>query len=96
MLPEELFEYRRQIDALDDQIVALLAKRFEIVRAVGRMKARNNIPVVQSARVEEVKDRVAGIAKGQNLDPDFVRHLYQVMIDHAHTLEDNFAERAGS
>lgn len=89
-LPEELHEYRRQIDALDNQIVALLAQRFEIVRAVGQLKARENIPVVQGARVEEVKDRVAEMASRQNLDPQMVRDIYQRMIDHAHDLEDNF------
>lgn len=89
---EELAEYRRQIDALDDQIIDLLARRFEIVRAVGRLKARIRIPVVQSARVEEVKDRVGDMAAAKNLDRDFVRHLYQIMIDHAHNLEDNFTE----
>jgi chorismate mutase-like protein len=90
---EELAEYRKQIDALDNQIVELLARRFEIVRSVGRLKARIKIPVVQSARVDEVKDRVGTMAATKNLDPDFVRHLYQIMIDHAHTLEDNFSSR---
>lgn len=89
---EELAGYRQQIDALDDQIVDLLARRFEIVRAVGQLKARIKIPVVQSARVDEVKDRVGDMAAAKNLDRDFVRHLYQIMIDHAHDLEDDFSE----
>lgn len=90
MAMEELQGYRRKIDAIDETLVSLLAERFEIVRAVGRLKARNNIPVVQSTRAEEVKDRVAAMASQKNLDPAFVRHLYDIMIDHAHTLEDNF------
>lgn len=93
MATEELKEYRKQIDALDNEIVALLGKRFEIVRAVGRMKARENIPVVQSARVDEVKDRVAALALKHDLEPDFIRNLYQAMIDHAHNLEDNFLSK---
>lgn len=93
MLPEELHEYRRQIDVLDNQIVALLAQRFEIVRAVGRLKARENIPVVQGARVEEVKDRVAEMASLQNLDPQMVRDIYQRMIDHAHDLEGTITHK---
>lgn len=94
MAMKELGEYRKEIDTLDDQIINLLARRFEIVRAVGRLKARNNIPVVQSARVVEVINRAAALAARQNLDPDLVRHLYQIMIDHAHTLENNLSDES--
>lgn len=93
MAMEELRQYRRRIDAIDDSLVTLLAERFEIVRSVGRLKARHNIPVVQSARAEEVKDRVSAMAAEQNLDPAFVRHLYEIMIDHAHTLEDTISTK---
>ena len=82
-----LQDYRNRIDALDDQIITLLEERYEIVRNVGHHKAQNHLEVVQTGRVVEVLDRVEDFAKKHNLDPQFVRSLYEIMIDHAHDLE---------
>ncbi|MCB1537697.1 MAG: chorismate mutase [Rhodospirillales bacterium] len=85
--------YRAQIDALDERIVALLCERFGIVRAVGEWKARHGLPVVQSARAEQVKARVAALAAKQGLDGELLRDLYTRIIDHAHILETEIGKK---
>ena len=86
---EILKTQRAAIDALDDQIVDLLATRFGIVRDVGAIKKRDNIPVVQSNRAEQVKDRVAARAASKGLDGALLRAIYSLIIDHAHVVEDD-------
>ena len=58
-LRAHLRPFRGQIDALDDKIMALLAKRFAIVRRVGELKAAHNFPSYISDRVVEVLEHVA-------------------------------------
>ena len=82
-----LEDYRAQIDVLDEQIVKLLVDRFKVVHAVGELKAREGIEVVQSTRAQAVKDRVAGMAEAQGLDGDLLRAIYTLIIDHAHVVE---------
>ena len=82
-----LADYRVDIDRIDEQIVKLLVERFHIVDAVGHLKAREGITVVQSKRAEEVKDRVATLAQKQGLDGELLRAIYTLLIDHAHVLE---------
>lgn len=82
-----LEDYRAEIDSIDEKIVRLLVERFEIVHAVGVLKAREGIPVVQSRRADEVKDRVARRAEEQGLDGELLRTIYTAIIDHAHTVE---------
>jgi len=82
-----LEDYRRDIDALDEKIVALIVERFGIVHQVGELKAREGIAVVQSVRAQAVKDRVAALAQAQGLDGELLRAIYALMIDHAHVLE---------
>lgn len=82
-----LADYRAEIDQLDEKIVKLLVDRFKIVHAVGELKARDGIAVIQSQRAEAVKDRVARLAMEQGLDGDLLRAIYTLMIDHAHVLE---------
>lgn len=87
-----LEQYREKIDALDDALIALLGKRYDIVRAVGRYKAGHGLAVVQSGRVDEVRERARVLASKHGLDPDFVLRLYDEMIDQAHILEEQIKQ----
>lgn len=84
---EILKPFRIEIDRLDKQIVKLIGERFEVVKQVGETKAQYNLSPVQPKRMDEVLNRVSKLAEEHNLDPAFVRGLYEAMIDHAHSLE---------
>ncbi|MBU6235515.1 MAG: chorismate mutase [Alphaproteobacteria bacterium] len=89
---EKLKEYRAKIDELDEKIISLIVERFGVVRAVGKWKAENNVPVVQSARAEEVKARAAALASAKGLDGQLLRDIYTLIIDHAHVVEDDIVD----
>lgn len=86
---EILKPHRDKIDAIDNELLALLGKRFEIVRTVAGIKGEHGIDPILPDRVEEVKARCAKIGETHGLDPQFIRDLYTVIIDHACSLEDN-------
>jgi len=90
---DELEKYREQINALDRQLIDLFAKRFDIVRAVGKLKAEKGIAVVQSERVVEVTERAVKMGLEKNIDADFIRGLYRAMIDLAHVMEYEIVEQ---
>lgn len=77
---EVLKPYRRRIDAIDDQIVDLLARRLGIIDEVAELKAARDIPAVLEDRVNEVLDRTAARAAEKGVDPELVRRLYAVLI----------------
>jgi chorismate mutase-like protein len=90
---DELEKYREQINALDRELIDLFAKRFDIVRAVGKFKAEKGITVVQSERVVEVTERAVQMGLEKNLDENFIRGLYKSMIDLAHVMEHEIVEQ---
>lgn len=90
---EILKDQRARIDALDDQIVDLLAQRMDIVREVGGIKARENITLVQSDRVVEVRERCAERGARKGLNPDMIRTIYTAIIDEAHDMERAIASQ---
>lgn len=90
-----LAPYRARIDAIDDEIVDLLARRYAVVAEVARLKAERGIPSVLPGRVEEVLARVRTLAAEKNLDPDFIASLYESMIEHAHLIEDKAKKESG-
>ncbi len=85
--------HRRRIDALDDQIVRLLAERYGIIEEVAVIKAEHGIPSVLADRVTEVIERNAKSAAELGLDPDLVRRIYRVMVDEACAMEDRLMKK---
>ena len=75
--------YRRRIDAIDDRILAILAERFAVIREVAAYKEPRGIPAVIPDRVVEVRERCAARATAHGLEPDFVRALYDLLIEEA-------------
>lgn len=88
--------YRRRIDDIDDKIVDLLAARTDIIREVGELKFRNNIPAVLQDRVDEVIDRAAARAEENGLDPVLVRQLYTILVDYSCNLEEEIKGELGA
>jgi len=92
MMSNQLEDYRKQIDALDIELIDVLSRRIDVVRKVGELKAGTDISVVQPARAQAVKNRAAEMGVSKGLDEAFVRRIYDLMIDHAHELEHDIAD----
>jgi chorismate mutase len=92
---QELDNFRLQINRIDDELVDLLAQRLGICREVADFKKANNIPMMQPARVEIVKQRCAERGMGRGLAPDFVRGIYELVIGEACRIEDEIIDHKG-
>ncbi len=74
-----LAEVRERIDALDHQIVALLAERGRYVKDAARFK-RDAYQVSAPARQQQVIDRVRARAGEVGAYPEVVESVYRAMI----------------
>jgi prephenate dehydrogenase len=77
----DLDNVRNELDALDRQLVALLARRFEIGREAARLKRALGIPVHDPAREEQVILQAREWARTAGLPADDVETLFRRMID---------------
>ena len=59
----KLEELRKQIDEIDEQIVSLLAKRMKVVKTVGQLKMKNNIPILDKSRWQKIIKSKKGYIK---------------------------------
>jgi isochorismate pyruvate lyase len=76
-----LSDLRRQIDALDGELVALLAKRQRCVERVIEVKRAEKLPARIPERIDEVLARVRGLAQAEKLEPDLAVALWREMIE---------------
>ncbi|MCC5637006.1 chorismate mutase [Nostoc sp. CHAB 5844] len=84
----ELENFRQEIDAIDRQIIGGLAKRFEIAKQVAIFKKQQGIPMMQSARVEAVKQSRQELGIQHGLNGEFMIALYSLIIQETCVMED--------
>ncbi len=87
---EILKPYRARIDALDDQIIDLLAQRLAVIDEVAQVKADRDIPAVIEDRVREVIDHAAQRAGEKGVDPELARRIYAVIVAWCCDVEHDF------
>lgn len=77
---EILKEHRASIDRLDAILVFTLAERFKRTQAVGRLKAEHDLPPSDPARESRQIERLEGLAKEADLDPEFAKKFLSFII----------------
>lgn len=80
-MTKTLADFRVEIDALDGDIVALLAKRFAVASRVADLKRRDGVAVRLQDRIDEVLDRVAALANENGAEPEAIRAIYRTVIE---------------
>jgi chorismate mutase len=88
MTDTKLREYRKKIDELDAEIVSLLAKRMDVVKAVGVWKKEQNIPPLQESRWQEVLSSKMKQAEEAGIDPVVVKDIFNRIHAYALVIEE--------
>jgi len=77
---ETLRAYREELDVLDEQIVALLAKRFSVTQKVGELKAMYAADAVDNARETAQLERFTELSRQYGLPSDTTRAVFETVI----------------
>lgn len=84
-------QVRAGIDALDRELVALLARRQRFIEAAARIK-QDKTAVRDEARIAEVLAKVGAEAKAQALSPELAQRVWHTLIEasieHEHRVFD--------
>ncbi|MFT7669397.1 MAG: prephenate dehydrogenase [Planctomycetota bacterium] len=78
--PKELGEARASIDAIDVELVELLARRTKIALRAARAKREQGRQVQDPAREEQVLERRRKLASEHSLDPDAVTDVFEAIL----------------
>ncbi len=72
-IPTGLEGPREAIDAIDAELVRLLARRAEYVAEVARYKEEHGLAVTDTGREKRMLDRITALAQAEGLDPRIAR-----------------------
>ena len=68
----DLQDYRKQIDAIDNELLRLLNERMDVVRQVALYKKQHGIPVLNAEREREILSAI---------DCPYAQKLYEVLLE---------------
>jgi|SRR5688572_29283739 chorismate mutase len=77
VVPPALGDLRDQIDQIDAEIIAALARRFAVTGQVGKLKAEFGLNSVDPVREQEKLQKLKTLANEKGLNSDFVHDLFQ-------------------
>jgi chorismate mutase len=80
-MDQRLSQYRKSIDNIDGALVAMLAERFKITQAVGKLKAELQLPPADPGREAAQITRLRQLAHESGLDPEFSEKFLRFVID---------------
>lgn len=81
-----LEEYRKEINLIDEELVSLLERRFNVVLKIGQYKKENNLPIYDESREKKVIENCVSRLENKN----YSRHIetvYKHIMDTCKDLE---------
>lgn len=85
---QELETLRVAIDAVDAEILSLVARRIGLVLQIADYKRGRALPIYDPARERSVIDRLIGLAPA-SLDAQLVRRVFERIIDESRRIEQH-------
>jgi len=83
-----MIELRKEIDALDQDLISLLVTRAGYIDRAVELKQQEGLPARINDRVAEVIANVRGHAADQELDPDLAQTVWSALIEWSIQRED--------
>ncbi len=85
-LPQEIYDIRELIDAIDSSILKLLNVRSSLALKIGALKKNYNLAIYDPEREKQIIERLISENQGP-LDRNAVIRLFERIIDEARMLE---------
>jgi chorismate mutase len=88
----ELALCRGEIERIDNEIVALLAKRLSLGKRTGELKRLAGLPILDPTREAAVIRRVTGVARDAGLPAEPVREVFWQIVGMSRRVQDEGRE----
>ncbi len=85
---ENIKQLRKRVDEVDEQILESLSQRVEICRSIGLVKEKNEIPIQDFPRENNVYAHIREKAVTLGLDPSHVEAIYRQIVNMCSAVQD--------
>ena len=79
---------RADLDRIDAEFLGTLGARVAVCRSIAHYKREHGVPMMQPHRIGLIQQRAARFAEANDLDPTFMKQLYDLIIGETCRIED--------
>ncbi|MDY4252093.1 MULTISPECIES: prephenate dehydratase [unclassified Clostridium] len=87
-----LEDYRREIDSIDRELIALFEKRMNVAIKVGEYKKERNLPIFNAKREEEVIEKNINLLNNREYS-EITRNFFEKVMELSRSLQADLMER---
>lgn len=91
----ELDNYRKEIDTIDKELIALFEKRMDISAKVGDYKKKNSLPIFNGKREEEIIEKNIMKLNNKNYS-NFAQSFFKNIMELSRLLQENIIKEDGN
>jgi len=84
---DELKEFRKKIDEIDNKILELLSERIEVVKRVKKYKQKKNLPITDRNREKIIFEKLGEKAQEFDLDTNSFKEIFEAIISHSKKIQ---------
>jgi chorismate mutase len=85
----ELTRIREEIEGIDNEIIALLARRLQLGRQTGELKRTAGLPILDPTREAAVIRRVTGVAREAGVPAEPLREIFWQIVGMSRRAQEN-------
>ena len=83
-----LQEIRTRISQIDEEIIILLGKRFQLIPHIMSEKKKQSLAVFQPEREKQMHQKYWNLALKEHLNPEMVRQIFDLIIREMRTIQE--------
>ena len=84
----ELYFVRKELNKYDNIIKNMICLRMSLIPIVADIKIKNNIPLFQGKREEEIYNKLDKFAKENGVNHELLKNIYKLIISNALSIEE--------
>lgn len=74
---------RKEIDAINEEIITLLAKRLDVAKQIAEVKRAETLPVDDWEREKLQNERLRELAKRHNVSPAIIEDIFNLFVGYS-------------
>lgn len=81
----DISDFRKEINEIDDKLLELLQRRFDVAKKVGKYKLEKGLPVLDKQRENDI---INSIAEKSNFSKDFIEKFFNAIFEESRRLQE--------
>lgn len=78
---EDINLLRAELDVINQELVDVLKRRFEVTDKIGKYKAEQGLPLVDEVREKVMFEEIRALSIEKGFDEEYAKKIFRIIVD---------------